>query len=80
MRILTFLIPFTVPTFTALLFGTQTPRADILVKDGESIAFLSDSITQFGAQSPGGYVRLVEGVLADQGVVITVIPAGISCS
>lgn len=71
MRILRFLIAFAV-----LFFSTQPSRAEILVKPGESIAFLGDSITQFGADRPSGYVRLVEGGLADQGVTITVIPAG----
>lgn len=51
--------------------------AEILVKNGDSIAFLGDSITQGGAASPGGYVRLVESGLAAQGIDITVIPAGI---
>ena len=51
--------------------------ADIIVKNGESIAFLGDSITQAGAASPGGYVRLVASGLAAQGIEITVIPAGI---
>lgn len=52
--------------------------AEILVKNGDSIAFLGDSITQGGAASPGGYVRLVASGLAAQGIDITVIPAGIS--
>ncbi|HEX8833289.1 MAG TPA: SGNH/GDSL hydrolase family protein, partial [Abditibacteriaceae bacterium] len=73
MRILTFLL-----TCTVLLFNSLHARAEILVKPGESIAFLGDSITQFGAQSPGGYVRLVESGLASQGVKVTVIPAGLS--
>lgn len=73
MRTLTFLI-----TFAALFFSPLHSRAQILVKPGESIAFLGDSITQFGAQAPGGYVRLVESGLAAQGIKITAIPAGLS--
>ncbi|MGV3607868.1 MAG: Dabb family protein [Planctomycetaceae bacterium] len=53
-----------------------TARADeALVKSGETVVFLGDSITQGGAQ-PGGYVRLAEEVLAKKG--IKVIGAGIS--
>src|SRR4028118_2199441 len=73
MRILPFII-----TFAALLSSPLHSRAEILVKTGESIAFLGDSITQYGAQSPGGYVRLVESGLAAQGIKVTVIPAGLS--
>lgn len=61
MRIFPFLIVVTVLFFSG--FRPQHSRAQILVKPGESIAFLGDSITQFGAQSPGGYVRLVESGL-----------------
>jgi lysophospholipase L1-like esterase len=75
MRILTFLI-----TFTVLVFSPLHSRAQILVKPGESIAFLGDSITQFGSQTPGGYVRLVESGLAAQGIAVTVIPAGLSAN
>ena len=72
MRVLAFLITF------AALFNPLHSRAQILIRPGESIAFLGDSITQFGAQSPGGYVRLVESGLAAQGINVTVIPAGLS--
>jgi lysophospholipase L1-like esterase len=58
-----------------LIVSTEHPRAEILVKNGESIAFMGDSITQSG---PGSYIRLVEGGLADQGINVTVIPAGAS--
>jgi lysophospholipase L1-like esterase len=51
-------------------------RAEILLRPGDSIAFLGDSITQFGADQDGGYVRLVEAGLADHGIKVTVIPAG----
>ncbi len=61
---------------TALLFSPLHSRAEILVKPGESVAFLGDSITHFGAESPGGYVRLVASGLAAQGIDVTVIPAG----
>jgi lysophospholipase L1-like esterase len=70
MRIFPFLIASVVLFFSALL-----SRAQPLVKAGESIAFLGDSITQSG---PGSYVRLVESALTDQGINVTVIPAGVS--
>jgi lysophospholipase L1-like esterase len=75
MRILPFLI-----TTTALFCSALHVAAEIIVKSGESIAFMGDSITQFGAQTSGGYVRLVESGLAAQGVKVTVIPAGLSAN
>jgi len=72
MRILTLLL-----TLAVLCLSPLQSRAEILVKNGESIAFLGDSITRDGAASPGGYVRLVESGLATHGINVTVIPAGI---
>jgi lysophospholipase L1-like esterase len=65
-------------TSLALALSPLLSAGEILVKKGESVAFLGDSITQAGAGSSGGYVRLVASGLAAQGVEITVIPAGIS--
>ena len=53
-------------------------HAEPLVKSGDSVAFLGDSITQGGWQKAGGYVQLVKAGLAKNGIEITVIPAGIS--
>jgi len=50
----------------------------IKVRNNEKVAFLGDSITQFGADMPGGYVRLVISGLEANGVSATAIPAGIS--
>lgn len=61
-------------TAAALPFAQAEP----LPKSGDSVAFLGDSITQQGAQKPGGYVRLVEEGLKANGINITVIPAGVS--
>lgn len=72
MRFLTLL------TSTFALAVAPLLSAGILVKSGESVAFLGDSITAQGASAPSGYVRLVESGLAAQGVKITVIPAGVS--
>ena len=48
------------------------------VQAGQRVAFLGDSITQFGADHPAGYVRLIEAAFKDQGRAIVVIPAGVS--
>ena len=65
-------------TSLALALSPLLSAGEILVKSGESVAFLGDSITQIGASSSGGYVRLVASGLAAQGIEVTVIPAGIS--
>jgi lysophospholipase L1-like esterase len=60
------------------LLVPQLTRADLLVKDGQKVAFLGDSITDQGWNVPGGYVHLVTSGLATLGVHITPIPAGVS--
>jgi lysophospholipase L1-like esterase len=50
-------------------------HADLLVKSGEKIAFMGDSITQGGAKK-GGFVSLVVEALNKEGLNITSIPAG----
>jgi len=68
-----------VPLAAALLFATASSlRAEILVKSGEKIAFLGDSITQGGWASPTGYVKLVIAGLEANGVDAVPVPAGIS--
>lgn len=52
--------------------------AEILVKNGEKIAFLGDSITAGGWGNPAGYVRLVIAGLEANGVHAEPVPAGIS--
>ena len=70
---------FAVLTGTALLFAARPALpAEILVKDGQKVAFMGDSITAGGWGSPGGYVRLVVAGLEANGVKVTPIPAGIS--
>ena len=64
-------------TSVALVVSPLLHAGEILVKKGDSIAFLGDSITAQGAASPGGYVRLVASGLASQGIEVTVIPAGV---
>ena len=52
-------------------------KQGLAVKDGDTIAFLGDSITQFG-NNANGYVNLVMDGLAVIGVKAKKIPAGIS--
>lgn len=70
---------FCLATVAVALALTLFPaRAEILVKDGQKVAFMGDSITQGGWSSPGGYVKLVVAGLEANGVKVTPIPAGIS--
>ena len=52
--------------------------ADPIVKDGDTIAFLGDSITQLGHGKPLGYVNLVMKGFEVAGVKVSKINAGIS--
>ena len=55
-----------------------TAFAAPIVEKGEKIAFLGDSITQFGNEQDGGYVNLVMDGLENAGVKAFKIPAGVS--
>ena len=63
----------------ALVFILATPLSaiagDLLVKSGEKIAFLGDSITEAGARKDG-YVTLVIDALNNEDLGVTAIPAG----
>lgn len=48
------------------------------VKKGETVAFLGDSITQFGAHAQTGYVNLVDAGLKANGIDVKLVKAGIS--
>ncbi len=52
--------------------------AEPLIKQGDKIAFLGDSITQLGNSKPVGYVNLVMKGLEVAGIPAVKIPAGIS--
>jgi len=67
-------------TLAILFTASALLHAEIPVKSGEKVAFLGDSITQFGqdANNPGGYVNLIAKGLEANGVKIEVIGAGIS--
>jgi acyl-CoA thioesterase I len=54
--------------------AAQTPAGP---QSGQKVAFLGDSITQFG-EGPGGYVQLIASALKDNGREIVIVPAGIS--
>lgn len=58
--------------FAACAFG------EILVKDGDTLAFLGDSITQSGQKKADGYVNLTIRALAAEGVRVKPVKAGIS--
>jgi len=64
----------------AIFMGAQTSRlhAEILVKEGDKIAFLGDSITAGGYNNPGGYVQLVGAGLSANGIKVELIGAGVS--
>jgi len=70
------------PTFTAIFAGliatTQLLQAAIPMKPGDKVAFLGDSITEGGQNSPSGYCQLVVSGLAANGVTIELLRAGIS--
>lgn len=62
-----------------VLAGPRAATAgEIIIRDGDSIAFVGDSNTQAGWEHPYGYVRLVQQALELQGVRITPIPAGVA--
>ncbi len=61
-----------------LVLSTAAGAAEILVGNGQKIAFLGDSITQFGWDRQSGYVNEVVSGLASAGIKATPIPAGVS--
>ena len=56
--------------------NTTVCAGEIVIKDGEKIGFMGDSITAFGWNHSAGYVRLVVAGLKANGVNVTAIPAG----
>ena len=57
---------------------TASRGGEQLIKQGDKIAFLGDSITQLGNSKPVGYVNLVMKGLEVAGIPAEKIPAGIS--
>jgi lysophospholipase L1-like esterase len=70
--------PAAAPATTTTTNSAPAPGSGILVKSGQKIAFMGDSITQFGWQHPDGYVNLVVRGLEGAGVKVEPIPAGVS--
>ncbi len=62
----------------AFTMTSPCKAAGILVHSGQKIAFLGDSITQFGWDQRSGYVRLVILGLKVNGIHAKAIPAGVS--
>jgi len=62
---------------TLLLGIAHSASAEILVRTGEKVSFLGDSITAFGWGNPAGYVKLIVAGLAANGVKVDAAPAGI---
>lgn len=81
MRHLFVLSTFLFSTIAPTLGGEASAAckaAGVAVASGDRIAFLGDSITQFGNALPGGYVNLVMDGLARVGIKAEKIPAGVS--
>ena len=72
-------MPQFIKTIAFLILLTAAPlvRAEILVKAGQAIGFMGDSITEQGA-APSGYVGLVTYALKVEGAEIKALPAGVS--
>ena len=61
-----------------LCCATAHAADEVAIKSGQKLAFLGDSITQFGNDRPSGYVKLVISGLKANDIDVTPIPAGIS--
>ncbi len=59
-----------------LITSIPVLHAEIVVKAGEKVAFLGDSITAGGYSNAGGYVQLIGAAMAANGVKIELIGAG----
>lgn len=70
-------VVFSVLAILLLMLLSPAGAAGIAVRSGQRIAFLGDSITAYGWQHTAGYVRLVVNGLADNGIAVTAIPAGV---
>lgn len=55
----------------------EAPTSQVLVRSGEAMAFLGASVTEAGWAHPTGYLRLVAKALAQNGVEIVPIAAGV---
>ena len=64
--------------FFAACAAATCAFGELMVKSGDTLAFLGDSITQQGQRNPDGYVNLVLRALEAEGVKMTAVKAGIS--
>lgn len=64
--------------FACLLAASRPASAEVLVRSGDGIGFLGDSITANGWRNPAGYVRLVVAGLRANGIEVAAVPAGVS--
>jgi len=62
----------------SLMLTASPVFGDLVIKNGDSIAFLGDSLTQLGNDhKPNGYIHLIAEGLKEAGVNTVPIPAGI---
>jgi len=66
-----------VAAIAAVMVAASTAFGELIVKDGDTLAFLGDSITNQGQKNPDGYVNLVLRSLALEGVYVNPVKAGI---
>jgi len=59
----------------SIAWAQEKPAAALAVRNGDKIAFMGDSITAGGTQ-PKGYVTLVMEALKEEGLDVSVVPAG----
>ena len=57
---------------------TKYEEKPALIKSGDTVAFLGDSITQMGTEKPWGYVNVVLKTLKDGGIDVKPVFAGVS--
>lgn len=63
---------------TVVMASACAVQAALPFKDGDRIAFLGDSITQLGTDSPRGWVNIVERAIRAQSPEVAFIHAGVS--
>ena len=70
-----FLTTFALALSLLALTPASAENRKLIVKSGEKIAFMGDSITQAGARK-NGYINLVMGALNEEGLKLTHVAAG----
>ena len=66
-----------IATLVAAMAAASAAFGELIVKDGDTLAFLGDSITAGGQSKPDGYVNLVLRSLALEGVYVKPVKAGV---